>query len=285
MPVPVISRRELLARIGGHLVGVHVANVAAPVLDFFGTTPTWNVNTAVQGFHFGHAQAVKMLLTERPCPGWPYIHCLCHCYAVASMDAPDDERIAWSCWGGLQDELFQTGWAQYYRGTIHPLIIASIHRRHESLKDAEAEYDTVMKFIWGDEGERSKAGTKCRLARGRRKYQELVDARHELHLLIDACESAWQRSDERDNALGRKGGLLCPRGLDDEARLAWCRRWCESQGMRPDTPEGPGTDREWGPFHPLHPGPPWESCKHEEPLELAEITSYGNEIEDASATR
>jgi hypothetical protein len=247
--------------------------VAAPVVDFLGSAPSWNVNIALRGLCYGYGPAIEML-QEKPRPSWPYLHCLCHCYAVASMDAPDAERIAWSRWGGRQDELTQTYWAQFYRGTVHPAVVATIRNSHSSLKDAEAEYDTFMKFVWGDDQEKAKASAKCRLTRGRRQYQELVDIRSHLHLLIDACESAWQRSDEQDNALGLQGGLKCPQGLDDQERFAWCRRWCEEHGMHRDTPEGPGTGREWGPFHPLHPGPAWESASHEEPIPLEEISCY-----------
>jgi hypothetical protein len=239
-----------------------------------GSAPTWNVNTALQGLCFGYGSAVEMLANEKPRPSWPYVHCLCHCYAVASMDAPDEERIVWSRWGGKNDEVGQTYWAQFYRGKIHPVIVQTIRQSHSTVKDAEAEYDTVMKYIWGDDNERAKAAAKCKLARGGRKFRELANVRSHLHLLIDACESAWQRSDEEDNALGLQGGLQCPKELDDRERFAWCRRWCESHGVRPDTPEGPGTDREWGPFHPLHPGPPWRSCTHEEPVAIEEISSY-----------
>lgn len=277
MDLPVLTRRELIAKIGGHFLGVHAATVASPVLDFMSSAPTWNVNTALEGLYYGYGQALELLTAEGPKPAWPYVHCLCHCYAVASMDAPDNERIAWSRFGGRNDELMQTYWAQFYRGTIHPFIVSEILRTNSTVKDAESEYDTFMKFVWGDEPERSKASAKCRLARGRGKYLELANVRRQLHLLIDACESAWQRSDERDNALGLEGGLLCPRGLSDEQRLAWCRRWCEDHGVCRDCPEGPGTDREWGPFHPLHPGPPWESATHEVPIPLEEITSYGAE--------
>jgi hypothetical protein len=279
--VPIITRRELLARIGGHFIGAHAASLAAPVIDFLGNAPNRNVNAALQGLRYGYGQALTMLLQEGPRPGWPYLHCLCHCYAVASMNAPDEDRIAWSRFGGRQDELMQVYWAQFYRGTIHPFIVENLLRTNDTLKEAESEYDTAMKFVWGDEAERAKASVKCRLARGRNRFQQLADLRHQLHPLIDACESAWQRSDERDNALGLKGGLACPRRLDDQTRLAWCRRWCEDHDIRPDTPEGPGTDREWGPFHPLHPGPPWDSEPHEEPLALAEISSY--DVDDQAA--
>jgi hypothetical protein len=277
--IPILSRRELLAAIGGQFIGGHAAKVFAPILDYMGSAPSWNINIALQGLRYGYGQALEMLTQEGPRPAWPYVHCLCHCYAVASMDAPDADRSAWSRFGGLQDELMQTYWAQFYRGTIHPFVVAEILRTNSSMKDAESEYDTYMKFVWGDENEKAKAAVKCRLARGRNKYLELANVRRQLHLLIDACESAWQRSDEHDNALGLKGGLLCPRELDDQKRLAWCRRWCEDHGLRADCPEGPGTDREWGPYHPLHPGQAWESATYEVPIEMEEISSYDSTSE------
>jgi hypothetical protein len=75
--------------------------------------------------------------------------------------------------------------------------------------------------------------------------------------LIDACESAWQKSDEADNATGRKIGLACPTDFSDENRYAWCERMVRRHGIFQNTPEGPDTDRPWGPFHPRHPGPGW----------------------------
>jgi hypothetical protein len=278
--MPITTRRELLAAIGSQFVGAHAAKIAAPVADYLQSAPTQNMNTALAGLRYGYGLASDML-QQSPHPSWPYVHALCHCYAVASMDAPDAERIAWSRFGGRNDELMQVFWAQFYRGTIHPFIVKFILQSNATLKDAESEYDTFMKFVWGTKAEQSKAAVKCRLARGRNKYQELAGVRQQLYPLVDACESAWQLSDQRDNAVGLEGGLKCPRGLDDERRLAWCQRWCEDHGLSPDMEEGPGTDREWGPFHPLHPGAPWVGEAHEPPLPLAEISSYGGEVGSA----
>lgn len=256
-----MNRREAMSALGRHVIGLHAATVISPILDFFCSAPSWNPNTALRGFIYGHGQALAEITAldrniSEVC-GWPYLHVLCHAFAVASMrvgGASDTEAIAWSEHGGIQDELVQQYWAQWYRKEIHPRI-------RERLADDD-EFDTAMAYVWGSSKERRGAEKKCRISKGKSRWIELKMLRTNLHLLIDACESAWQRSDEIDNATGRRIGLACrtdEQFTDDRIRLSWCKRMVRLHGIFPDTPEGPDTERPFGPFHPLHSGCGWES--------------------------
>ncbi len=250
-----LTRRKAIAAVGKYLVGCHAASVIAPVVGFFLEAPTWNMNAAASGFICGNMQAVAELLGPRSKEmGWPYLHVLCHCFAVASMRAngvPDSEAIRWSEWGGTKDELLQQYWAQLYRREVHPKII-------EQCED-DKERSTVMAYLWGTENEQRGAKRKCQLQKGRSAWSSLCNLRVNLTPLRDACESAWQRSDELDNELGRKGGLECPNNLVHQERLQWCYDWVREQGIEPTTPEGPGTDRPFGPFHPRYAAEGWET--------------------------
>jgi hypothetical protein len=253
-----MNRRQFFTAAGKYIVGAHAAAVAAPVLDFFIDAPNWHAATALRGLVFGHGQAAAELLMTRPAPGWPYLHALCHAFAVASMragGATAAAATAWSEWGGVQDEIFQTYWANFYRREIHPRIL------RECTDDAER--DTVLAYLWGTPHERRGAEKKCRISRGKSRWVEMRELRKNILPLIDAAESAWQKSDETDNAIGRRIGLYYKPGPNDsdEFRLAWCKRFVRYHGIFPDTPEGPDTARPWGPFHPRHPGPGWDSCK------------------------
>ena len=249
-----MNRREFFTTAGKYLIGVHAAVVAAPVLDFFLDAPSWNFNTALAGIVYGHGQAAAELLVNRPAGGWPYLHALCHAFAIASMRAGGTtaaDAVRWSKHGALQDELFQQRWAQFYRRYVHPRILSAV-------PDPD-ERSTVLAYVWGNPRERRGAEKKCRLIHGKNKWLELRGLRENLMPLIDACESAWQKSDEDDNVTGRKIGLAYKIGPNDsdEFRLVWCRRWVRYYGINPETPEGPDTPRPWGPFHPRHPGPGW----------------------------
>lgn len=261
-----MNRRDLLSAAGRFLVGAHVAAVAAPIVDLFWDAPSWSPNVAITGIHFGYGTVLQLLLKGRKC-GWPYLHTLCHAYAVASMDAPDAERIAWSRWGGLQDELTQQFWAQHYRRTVHPQFVESLITNAR-----QSDYTHAMLFCWGTPEQKLRAEKRIRLVRGPGAIKTLQVLDVIVHGSRDACESAWQRSDELDNETGRQIGIRCPRIRDDEARLAWCEKHVQEAGIIPSTPEGEGTSRPFGNFHPLHPGEGWETHKdkQEVPFELVE---------------
>lgn len=260
-----MNRRQFFSTAGKYLIGTHAAAIAAPVADFFLDAPSWDFATALRGLVFGHGQAVAELLAGERNAGWPYLHALCHAFAVASMragGASDAAAIAWSEYGGLQDELFQQRWAQYYRRIVHPRICIAVPDQDEQ--------DTVFAYVWGTPNERGGAEKKCRIKKGRTAWHSLRDLRVHLHPLIDACESAWQESDKADNAVGRRVGLHYKPGPNDcdEFRLAWCKRFIRYHKISPDTPEGPGTPRPWGPFHPRYPGPGWGAKEQETPWPL-----------------
>ena len=60
------------------------------------------------------------------------------------------------------------------------------------------------------------------------------------------AQSAFQQSDFYDNQLGRSLGATKPKSCYDACKKAM-------GGIR--HPEGPGTSRPFGPFHPTAPGP------------------------------
>ncbi len=193
---------------------------------------------------------------KRNHPAWPYLHCLGHCFAVAVLtDLSPAERREWSVWMGLQDELTQAYWAEFYRKNLYPLLVQHCRQEYpDDERQAAIELSTAMSFLFGTERQRARAAAKVKL-RKHESYKRLSGIHAAMAPLIDACESAWQRSDLHDNAIGREGGLLCPRSLSTGDKLTWCIKWCNDNKIFRDTPEGPDTDRPWGPFHPINPGP------------------------------
>lgn len=193
---------------------------------------------------------------KRNHPSWPYLHCLGHCFATAVLtDLSPAERREWSVWMGLQDELTQAYWAEFFRKQVYPLMVAQIKRENaDDDRQAAIELSTAMSFIFGTHRQRVQATAKVKL-RKPESHKILSGVRAIMYPLIDACESAWQRSDLHDNAIGREGGLLCPQRLSMPDKAAWCIKWCNDHKIFRDTPEGPDTERPWGPFHPISPGP------------------------------
>lgn len=192
---------------------------------------------------------------KRTHPAWPYLHCLGHCFAVTVLtDLSPAERREWSIWMGLQDELTQAYWAEFYRKSVHPLLVNRIRQENpEDDNQAAIELSTSLCFLFGTQRQKAQATAKVKL-RKPESYQMLSEVRVLIAPLVDACESAWQRSDLHDNAIGREGGLLCPAGLSTADKFAWCEKWCNQHNIFRDTPEGPETERPWGPFHPVSPG-------------------------------
>jgi hypothetical protein len=47
----------------------------------------------------------------------------------------------------------------------------------------------------------------------------------------------------------------CPAGLSLGDKVTWCIKWCNDHKIFRDTCVGPDTERPWGPFHPITPGP------------------------------
>jgi hypothetical protein len=209
----------------------------------------------IQEFMYDTAAPLPTI-PKRNHPSWPYLHCLGHCFATAVLtDLSPAERREWSVWMGLQDELTQTYWAEFFRKTVHPLMVRQIRLEHPADdRQAAIELGTSMMFIFGTRRQKMQALTKIKLWKPE-AYKVLSDVRSVVAPLVDACESAWQRSDLLDNAIGREGGLLCPKNLSIGDKVTWCMKWCHDHNIFRDTPEGPDTDRPWGPFHPINPGP------------------------------
>ncbi len=100
--------------------------------------------------------------------------------------------------------------------------------------------EAVQKFIClgGNAG----GGLVKRLAgRANKKWADKIESE---------CQSAYQRSDYFDNALGRKCGAT------DEKCSICCEKKMRGK-TRDKLPEGPGTSRPFGPHHPRRPGPDW----------------------------
>jgi len=156
---------------------------------------------------------------------------------------------------GLQDELTQAFWAEFYRKKLYPLLVEHVRRENpDDERQAAIELSTAMSFLFGTARQRAQAAAKVKL-RKHATFKRLTEIHTAMAPLIDACESAWQRSDLHDNAIGREGGLLCPKSYSTGDKLTWCINWCNEHKIFRDTPEGPDTDRPWGPFHPISPGP------------------------------
>ncbi len=229
------------------------------------TTIADNARAMIRGFYYGHGLALHQLLEEdrvpmptqpkRSHPAWPYIHCLCHCNGAANMGR-DGQR--WSIWSGVQDELPQAFFANMFRTQVYPLIVADVasgrYTGKKSDSDIKREVHVVMNYLFGDAKLRRQSIFLVAL-KNRASKERMVDLRRRVYPLIDACESAWQRADFVDNAMGRVGGCQCPKNLSSIEKLRWCSRWCTDRGVASDVAEGPGTGRPWGPYHPLYPGP------------------------------
>lgn len=63
------------------------------------------------------------------------------------------------------------------------------------------------------------------------------------HWIQDHADSAMQPSDFRDNSTGRDCGECVEYEKD-------CESCCREKGLNENTPEGPDTDRPFGPFTP-----------------------------------
>lgn len=193
---------------------------------------------------------------ERTHASWPYLHCLCHCTAAAAIDHNREEM---SMHGGVGDELYQALSANLFPTMMYPMIYLDVAARSgrtgiEGAEQTDSDMVVIMNYLFGDDTLRKRSLFMAGL-RNRESRVRLKILRDMMYPLIDALESAWQRSDFLDNATGRQGGCQCPKDLPPAERVQWCRKWCQGKGIRTDTPEGPETDRPWGPYHPLDPGP------------------------------
>ena len=219
-----------------------------------------NANSAFTGLVHGYGLAAHELLEKneeplplipkRSHPSWPYIHCVCHCVGTASLG---EDGLRWSQWAGISDEVSQQYWANVFRTQIYPRIYADLHLRPRS-DNPDRDLQLVMQYLFGTEKSARKSLTLI-AANSSDSKRKVLDLKQMLAPLIDSCESAWQRSDFLDNAVGRAGGCECPGDLPLAGRVGFCRKWCKCHGIASDTGEGPGTERPWGPYHPLHPGP------------------------------
>lgn len=219
-----------------------------------------NSEAMVKGIFHGYGLAVHQLIQEteqayptipkRNHPSWPHLHCLCHCISVANMDSHEGPRV--SQWGGVSDELSQAWSANVFRIAIYPLIYEDVYSR--TTQHPERDLILVMKYLFGDAAVARKAITLIGL-NDRDAKKRCVVLKQMIAPLIDACESAWQRSDFLDNAVGRAGGCNCPKKLSGAGKVRWCRTFCTQQGIGSTAEEGAGTSRPWGPYHPVDPGP------------------------------
>lgn len=187
---------------------------------------------------------------------WPHLHCLCHCAATADIE---DERQNMSIQGGVGDELYQALSANLFPTMVYPMIYLDIAAKNgrndeDGIRENERDMIVIMNYLFGDETLRKRAMFLSGL-RDPSSRQGLKNLRNVMYSLIDALESAWQRSDFLDNAVGRKGGCQCPKELSPRERVKWCRKWCTQQSIPTDAAEGPDTPRPWGPYHPIDPGP------------------------------
>lgn len=250
--VPEITEARTLRR-----DGFYMRRIKAIMSHFRGAT---------QGLYSGWGLAVHELTrktVDYPLPtqpvrthtAWPHLHCLCHCTASAAIE---DDREQLSMHGGIADELYQALSANMFPTVLYPMIYLDLAANNgrtgeEGVKENESDMVVIMNYLFGDPVLRKRslflAGIRNRESRGRLKI-----LRDMMYPLIDALESAWQRSDFLDNAIGRKGGCQCPKGLSPAERVKWCRKWCTGNGIPTNTPEGPETPRPWGPYHPLDPG-------------------------------
>ena len=187
---------------------------------------------------------------------WPHLHCLCHCTAAADIEG---DRETLSMQGGIGDELYQALSANLFPSVVYPMIymdVAAHYGRNDEAGVRENEKDMVliMNYLFGEAPLRKRSLFLVGL-RSRESRDGLKNLRVTMYALVDALESAWQRSDFLDNAVGREGGCRCPQDLSPVERVRWCRKWCTQKQIPTDTPEGPETPRPWGPYHPLYPGP------------------------------
>ncbi|MEZ6128413.1 MAG: hypothetical protein R3C59_07005 [Planctomycetaceae bacterium] len=224
-----------------------------------------NARIAFRGFYHGYGLGMKQILEEtqeplpttpkRNHPGWPHVHCVCHCNAVANLGA--EEGVELSRMGGLSDEISQTFFARLFYDVVLPLTwnetVLKFSDRGDEGK-AVREMKFIMNYSFGDAKVSEKA-IKLATFSDRDNRETLTAYKDMIYGLIDALESAWQKSDFNDNAIGRQGGLNCPKGASAQKRREWCSGWCTQKGVPTNVAEGPGTKRPWGPFHPLYPGP------------------------------
>jgi len=224
-----------------------------------------NANKAFRGLYHGYGLGIRQILDETrgPLPtkpkrshaGWPHVHCVCHCNTVANL-GPED-GVYMSRVGGIADEVNQTVFAQMYYDLILPMTWTEVSQKWSGPGGegkAEREVRFVINYCFGDSAQRRKSLTLASLE-DKSNRQTLRDYRDLIFGLIDAIESAWQKSDLHDNAMGREGGLRCPENLSASGKRDFCHGWCTQNGVPTNVAEGRRTERPWGPFHPLYPGP------------------------------
>jgi hypothetical protein len=224
-----------------------------------------NANKMFRGIYHGYGLGIQKVLEEtdellpttpkRRHPGWPHVHCVCHCSAVASLG--EEDGIGISRIAGMADELNQAYFSHIFYDIVYPLTWKDLLGQHSGrggLKKARLEMKYVMDYSFGDIRTRRRALGLASIS-DKKNNAALKDYRNLIYGLVDALESSWQQSDFHDNAIGREGGCKCPQGLSAKKKREWCVGWCTQQGIPANVAEGPGTARPWGPFHPLNPGP------------------------------
>lgn len=224
-----------------------------------------NSHKAFGAFYHGYGMGIQQILDEakgplpdtpeRSHPGWPHVHCVCHCNIVANLGPEDGVEL--SRIGGLADEINQTFFARVFYDLVLPMTWSDTVAKFSGPQDegkAVREMKFIMNYAFGDPFHSERA-LKLATLSDRKNRKVLRAYRDLIYGLIDALESAWQKSDFIDNAIGREGGRQCPRGLSADKRREWCSGWCTKKGIPTNVAEGPNTDRPWGPFHPLDPGP------------------------------
>lgn len=263
------------SRLAGALDQIHFALATNPLTGVSGDLPqqvwqaTKNIESMTLGINHGYLWAVSQMSNpldlplpttpKRSHPAWPWLHCVAHCNAVAAA-SDKQNAVDLSKAAGDWDEAFQADVANKFRRLIYPLFVRNIRDNCATMDDAQRELGVTHRFLFGTDREIERAEKLIRVMRGRTRFGQLRDAKESCLPLIDATESAFQISDFRDNETGRRGGLKYTGSNDDNAVCRHCCEWCASRGIKSDTPEGPGTERPWGPFHVLWPGEGWEGC-------------------------
>ncbi|MEQ9408405.1 MAG: hypothetical protein RIK87_11790 [Fuerstiella sp.] len=224
-----------------------------------------NANTAFRGIYHGYGLGIREILagTDGPLPtmpershaSWPHVHCVCHCNIVANLGPQEGTEL--SRFGAIADEVNQAYFSRLFYSSVLPIIWSDQLDKYdgaERVQNARRDMKYLLTYAFGRARAQRQAFVLAS-AVDRKNRRRLKDFKDLIFGLIDALESSWQQSDLYDNLIGRAGGLKCPRGLTTQKKREWCSGWCSNQGVATDTAEGYGTDRPWGPFHPLHPGP------------------------------